>query len=281
MVFHGWSPLYPTLRDPLPLYSLLLQRLQQTPGALCILIGKLCNLLCVPLSHSLLWVSVFSLMLLLSSQTKTTYNHPYHCNIVLHREMSNERKLQYSQPWIAEELLQNLIVTASCKNKRKMKTPGLSPLPPQVCSCNDSSLSLHLQAVWLCMLPVPGANISLSSSSSQQQQFFRGWGSSEIISVFPTVINTSGVMTDLALAAGFVINTGVVSPPLTCFGQERQARECPSFGLSHKWQLGFQRAGSAFHGTLGFESLPPITNILGFCFLSIRVLFHCQSAWDI
>lgn len=96
-----------------------------------------------------------------------------------------------------------------------------------------------------------------------------------MIAVFPAVMNTSGVMTGLALAAGFVTSR------LPCHYLFWTGT--PSEGMPFLWpqlqeQPGFQRAGSAFHGTLAFKSLSPITNILGFCFLSIQVLFHCQSA---
>ena len=84
-----------------------------------------------------------------------------------------------------------------------------------------------------------------------------------MISVFPAVMNTSGVMTDLALAAGFV-----TSPP-PChylFWTGTASERMPFLWPQPQQQPGFQRAGSAFHGALGFESFPPITNILRFLF---------------
>lgn len=88
-------------------------------------------------------------------------------------------------------------------------------------------------------------------------------------------MNTSGVMTDLALAAGFAINP---PPCLYLFWTGAASEGMPFLWPQPPWQLGVQRAGRAFHSTLGFESLPPVTNILRFCFLAIQVLFHCQSA---
>lgn len=107
---------------------------------------------------------------------------------------------------------------------------------------------------------------------------FGGWGSLEMSSVFPAVMNTSGVMTDLVWLHGL---WPILPLPLPVLHRNSKCGDAlPSASATAAAQCSREQS-MLFNGTLGFESLSPITNILDFCFHSMLVLFHCQSAWDV